>query len=165
MSRRRNCCCSGSRTGSGGGSGASGSIPVGLHTCCEDVLGLASGTGWPATLTLTITGACCSNMNGSYTLNRQPAQTRFIGTTSIRDCTGTLRVIIFNLTCESGQWNLGVTLQLGASEDVWNCTGSKSHDLTLLSCDPFHFEPFTINVCTGHLGLFCDGALTFEITE
>lgn len=159
MSRRRSCCCGGG--GSGEGSPGSG----GIFTCCEEVLGPFSESGvWPDPLFLTISGACCSPVNGTYTI----VKTGFgYNWGSMFDCTNVNRGVNGTLYCTDNRWYIDAVVT-GAA-DVLNCADpmdpdTRIREMVLLSCDPFHAY-VDLPICTGSLGLFCNGILRIDITE
>lgn len=159
LGRRRSCCCGGSGGGSLTGSSGSG----GLFTCCEDVLGDYPGGTWPATLNMTLSEACCSQINSSHSVPIYPAGgIAYNCTVSVDDCGGIARPHNGVFYCENGIWRL-IAQYGGNVLDVFNC-GNGPVDVTLFSCDPFH-AVVVVPYCTGALGIFCDGTVKYEFTE
>ncbi len=119
---------------------------------------------------MTLSGACCENINASYTLPifPPPGTGGYNGTVSVESCTGLEVALVVTPVCEDGLWVLRGNFSSGSFNDVWDCRelniGSIDIPLTLLSCDPLHMI-CTISLCTGIIGVFCDGSLTIEFTE
>lgn len=143
------CCCSGSGQGSQAGSSVSG-FP---QSCCEVELGAWPG-GYPATIFLTITNACCASLNQTVTLTQtgtayayQSAAVALVG------CNGA-NVANVSVACEllNGveAWVLGI--------------GSATYQMELLSCNPLHMRALGISLNFGPPA-GCVGTFDAEVTE
>jgi hypothetical protein len=190
------CCdCSGSGPGSRSGSesgsrsgSAAGSIPGGA--CCldpTDGYGVWQAGNWPASMTATITNACCGAMNQTVTPLTPGFPSGFPNynsTNSLVYCDG----FTTKDGLPGGDANDGIGFSCrpltdpatGQRFNVWQayfrvtwtsrtlrCFGSFYHDLTLLSCKPLHLIG-RIPVCTVFNvppSAGCDGTIDVEFSE
>ncbi len=153
-------------------------------TCCEDQLG-AWPAAFPLTLTLTISSACCPNLNQTLTLHRRevdsPTSPRYSNswsashgfTQQIRTCNNTLMnfnyEIVLSCTAPFGTqtWQLGYAHNAG--QVVFDCppiTGGNTAIPDQFGCSPLHFTALGMGVCqTAGNAQSCNGTMDIDIVE
>lgn len=190
------CCSSGSGPGSGAGSGESGSdggslagstAPTTYTACCaieRDTpnftdpfwSGGAVNPKWPATLTVSLPTACCSQLRGPFTLTAADPST--FGATfwvlyqyqnsSAPTCTGASGFLFFDLYCSSNpatptlrSWSFRI---FADEERFATAPGFGLDPVETLGCDPLHLLAHNITL-TNPSGKWCSGTFNAEITE
>jgi hypothetical protein len=145
------CCASGSGSGGSGGS---------IAGCCSPV---------PATVTATITGACCSTMNQTVTMVFDGGSIYDSTNDSlIRDCIGAgFGLYHLRFQCTTGSTGLGWYfigggggITLGICQNL--APTQQIVRFTILSCDPFHMIAVITTFANPRC---CAGTYTIEVTE
>lgn len=133
---------------------------------CLAERGAWNALNWPGTLTATLSGGCCANMNGTVTLTRVGGSPvpRYGGVSvTVHDCTASPgpQPLSLTLLCNGTRWTIGGVsdcLRPHITSNNWRV------DATLVDCDPFHATA-SVTISDSTNASCCNGTLSIEITE
>lgn len=135
---------------------------------CLAERGTWNALNWPGTLTATLSGGCCADMNGTITLTRTSGSSvpNYSGSQAPapNDCTAPPgpRLISLTLNCSGTVWTVGAVNMDCLRPHI--TSNNARVDATLIDCDPFHVTAsFTITNASN--ASCCSGTLSIEITE
>jgi len=127
---------------------------------------------WPASLTLTASGGCCSRMNFSVSLPRDgsnPAIVKYGGAVFAGETCNRSNILFPGVSLVCSNPNDGWLLNGGYQPECAPVGGSSlvfTVRMTLISCKPFHAigaMSFAIN--PSFPTACCNGTLNLEVTE